>query len=80
MTHGPPGNNRAQRSRSGWLPEDVKETNMIGILIAILLAAVVYWLCVALGLPAIIGIIAALLVLISGIGTGGYGIGSRRGV
>ncbi len=53
---------------------------MIGILIAIILAAIVYWICVALGLPAIIGIVAALLVLISGIGTGGYGIGARRGV
>ena len=47
---------------------------MIGILIAILLAALVYFLCVALGLPAIVGIVAAILVLISGIGTGGYGL------
>jgi hypothetical protein len=47
---------------------------MIGVLIAILLAALVYWLCLALGLPAVVGIIAALLVLISGIGTGGYGL------
>jgi hypothetical protein len=47
---------------------------MIGVLIAILVAALVYWLCVALGLPAIIGIVAALLVLVSGIGTGGYGL------
>lgn len=52
---------------------------MIGILIAILLAALVYWLCVALGLPAIVAIIAAILVLISGVGTGGYGYG-RRGL
>jgi len=52
---------------------------MIGILIAILLAAVVYWICVALGLPVIVGIIAAVLVLISGIGTRGYGYG-RRGI
>jgi hypothetical protein len=52
---------------------------MIGILIAILLAAVVYWLCLVLGLPAIIAIIAAILVLISGVGTGGYGYG-RRGL
>lgn len=49
---------------------------MIGILIAILLAALVYWLCLALGLPAIVGIIAAILVLLAGVGTGGYG---RRG-
>ncbi|MEP6954791.1 MAG: hypothetical protein ABI950_12090 [Solirubrobacteraceae bacterium] len=52
---------------------------MIGILIAILLAALVYFLCTALGLPAIVAIIAAILVLVSGIGTGGYGYG-RRGV
>ncbi len=52
---------------------------MIGILIAVLLAAVVYWVCVALGLPAIIAIIAAVLVLVSGVGTGGYGYG-RRGI
>jgi high-affinity Fe2+/Pb2+ permease len=51
---------------------------MIGILIAVLLAAVVYWLCVALGLPVVVGIVAALLVLISGIGTGGYGFGRNR--
>jgi hypothetical protein len=51
---------------------------MIGVLVAVLLAAVVYFICVALGLPAIIGIVAALLVLISGIGTGGYGLGRGR--
>lgn len=52
---------------------------MIGILIAILLAALVYWVCLVLGLPAIVAIIAAVLVLVSGIGTGGYGYG-RRGL
>jgi hypothetical protein len=51
---------------------------MIGVLIAVLLAAVVYALCLALGLPAIVGIVAAILVLISGVGTGGYGV-ARRG-
>jgi hypothetical protein len=45
---------------------------MIGILIAVLLAAVVYWLCLLLGLPAIVGIVAAILVLLAGV-TGGYG-------
>lgn len=43
---------------------------MIGIVIAILVAALVYWLCLVLGLPSIIGIIAAILVLLGGIGTG----------
>jgi hypothetical protein len=52
---------------------------MIGILIAILLAALVYWICLVLGLPAIVAIIAAVLVLLSGVGTGGYGYG-RRGL
>jgi len=52
---------------------------MIGILIAILLAALAYWVCIALGLPAIVAIIAAVLVLLSGVGTGGYGFGHRLG-
>jgi hypothetical protein len=52
---------------------------MIGILIAIVLAAIVYWICMALGLPAIVALIAAVLVLIAGIPTGGYGFGSRFG-
>ncbi len=52
---------------------------MIGIIIGILVAALVYWICVALGLPSIIAIIAAVLVLLSAIGTGGYGYG-RRGI
>jgi hypothetical protein len=46
---------------------------MIGVLIAVLFAALVYVLCLALGLPAIVGIVAAILVLIGGIGTGGFG-------
>jgi high-affinity Fe2+/Pb2+ permease len=66
----------------GYLTDHVnvfEECHMIGIVIAILLAALVYWLCVALGLPAIIAIIAAVLVLVSGVGTGGYGYGTRFG-
>jgi hypothetical protein len=46
---------------------------MIGILIAVLLAALVYWLCMMLGLPAIVAIVAAIIVLVAGVGTGGYG-------
>ena len=48
---------------------------MIGILIAIVLAAVAYWICLALGLPAIVALIAAILVLLAGVPTGGYGLG-----
>jgi hypothetical protein len=52
---------------------------MIGIVIAILVAALVYALCGLLGLPSIVGIIAAILVLLAGIPTGGYGLGGRWG-
>ena len=52
---------------------------MIGILIAVLPAALVYFLCMALGLPSIVAIVAAILVLLAGIPTGGYGIGGRFG-
>jgi hypothetical protein len=52
---------------------------MIGIFIAIILAALAYWICLALGLPAIVGLIAAVLVLLAGIPSGGYGLGSRFG-
>ena len=50
---------------------------MVGVLIGILLAALVYWLCLALGLPSIVAIIAAILVLVAAIPTGGFGIGTR---
>lgn len=50
---------------------------MLGILIAVLLAALVWALCVALGLPSVVGIVAAILVLLTGIPSGGYGLGSR---
>ncbi len=53
---------------------------MIGLLIAIIVAAVVYALCTALGLPAIVALIAAVLVLLAGFpASGGYGFrGARR--
>jgi len=52
---------------------------MIGVLVAVLIAALVYAVCVALGLPSIVGIVAAILVLLAGIPSGGYGLGSRFG-
>ena len=52
---------------------DKEAERMISVIIAVLFAALVYWLCVAIGLPAIVGIVAAILVLVAGIGTGGAG-------
>lgn len=40
---------------------------IVSIILAILLAALVYWICVAVGLPAIVGVIAAVLVLLGGV-------------
>ena len=50
---------------------------MIGLVIAVLVAALVYALCVALGLPSIVGIVAAIFVLLTGIPSGGYRLGRR---
>lgn len=50
---------------------------MVGLVIAVLVAALVYALCVALGLPTVVGIVAAVLVLLAGVPTGGYGLGRR---
>jgi hypothetical protein len=60
-------------------PRFKEREKMIGVLIAVLFAALVYAICVALGLPAIVGIVAAILVLLAGIPSGGYGLGSRFG-
>ena len=50
---------------------------MVGLVIAVLVAALVYALCAALELPTVVGIVAALLVLAAGIPTRGYGLGRR---
>ena len=53
--------------------------SIIGLIITIIVAAVVYALCLALGLPSIVGIIAAVLVLLAGVPSGGFGLGGRFG-
>jgi CBS-domain-containing membrane protein len=73
------GNNGGRADASPVRETQRKESNMIGVLIAILFAAVVYALCVALGLPSIVAIIAAILVLLAGVPSGGYGLGNRFG-
>jgi hypothetical protein len=46
---------------------------MVSVVVAVLIAALVYFLCTALGLPAIVGIVAAILVLLAGVPGGVYG-------
>ena len=50
---------------------------MIGLLITLLVAALAYILMAALTGSAIVAIVAAVLVLIAGIPSGGFGFGSR---
>lgn len=50
---------------------------MIGILVAVLAAALVYALLAWLTGSAILALIGAVLVLLAGIPTGGYGLGRR---
>ena len=50
---------------------------MIGLLITLLVAALAYVLLVAITGSAIVGIVAAILILIAGIPSGGFGFGRR---
>jgi hypothetical protein len=51
---------------------------MIGILLTVLVAVLVYLILAALTVP-LVGIIGAILVLIAGIPSGGFGLGNRWG-
>ena len=52
---------------------------MVNLLLTILVAIVAYWLLVPLaGLPVIVGAVAAILILLGGIGTGGFGARTWR--
>jgi hypothetical protein len=52
--------------------------NIVGLLITILVAALVYWILAALTVP-IVGVVGAILVLLAGLPTGGFGFGGRWG-
>jgi len=73
----PPEFRRTPLAGTTVVPLQAGGVQMIGLVVAVLVAALVYALCVALGLPAIVGIVAAILVLLAGIPSGGYGLGRR---
>ena len=52
---------------------------MIGLLITILVAALAYLLLVAITGSTIVGIVAAILILVAGVPSGGFGYGDRFG-
>jgi hypothetical protein len=52
---------------------------VIGILIAVLVAALAYIILIALTGSSIVAVVAAILVLLAGIPSGGFGFGGRFG-
>ncbi len=52
---------------------------MVGILITLLVAALAYLLLVAITGSTILGLVAAILILVAGIPSGGFGLGARYG-
>ena len=52
---------------------------MIGLIVTLLVAALAYLLLVAITGSAIVGIVAAILILLAGIPSGGVGLGGRWG-
>jgi hypothetical protein len=52
---------------------------VIGLLLTILVAALAYLILVAITGSSIVGIVAAILILIAGIPSGGFGFGGRFG-
>ena len=51
---------------------------MVGLLITLLVAALAYMLLASLTAP-IVGIVAAILILLAGVPSGGFGLGGRFG-
>jgi hypothetical protein len=52
---------------------------VIGVLVAVLVAALAYLLLVAITGSTIVALVAAVLILVAGIPTGGFGFGDRYG-
>ncbi len=50
---------------------------MIGMLIAVGFAALTWLICMTLGMPVAVAVAAAVVVLLVGLPSNGYGLGSR---
>ncbi len=55
-----------------------RNDTVIGMLVAIVLAALAYGICAALGLPTSVALVSALLVLLTGLPSAGFRLGDRR--
>ena len=52
--------------------------NLVGLLITLLIAVIVFWILTALT-TTIVGVVGAILVLLAGVPSGGFGLGGRYG-
>ncbi len=55
-----------------------RSDTVIGMLVAIALAALAFGICAALGLPTSVALVSAFLVLLAGLPSAGFGPGDRR--
>ena len=55
-----------------------RNDTVIGMLVAVVLAALAYGVCAALGLPTSVALVSALLVLLAGLPSAGFRLGDRR--
>ncbi len=55
-----------------------RNDTVIGMLVAIVLAALAYGICAVLGLPTSVALVSALLVLLTGLPSAGFRLGDRR--
>ncbi len=55
-----------------------RNDTVIGMLVAIALAALAFGICAALGLPTSVALVSACLVLLAGLPSAGFGPGDRR--
>ncbi len=55
-----------------------RNDTVLGMLVAVVLAALAYGICAALGLPTSVALVSALLVLLTGLPSAGFGPGDRR--
>ncbi len=55
-----------------------RSDTVVGMLVAVVLAGLAFGICAALGLPTSVALVSALLVLLAGLPSAGFGPGDRR--
>ncbi len=55
-----------------------RSDTVVAMLVAVVLAGLAFGICAALGLPTSVALVSALLVLLAGLPSAGFGPGDRR--